>query len=183
MPDQDQADEIRAEYPGGVRRDENVGVEKTPSRNGAEHVVIREKSLGLRERHDAASHLVEEVERRLTAQRVAHHLVRVRRRWPRRSDTTMAMAAAGTVQIAKTPGVRGERARIEGSRSCVVDVVQAHKTGGTPERIRDVYPDLNLAQISRRALGGGRRWEPTGVGLARFPRLRGRLGPTRCRSV
>ena len=59
----------------------------------------------------------------------------------------MASAAARTVQIIKTPGVRGGRARVEGLRICVVDVVQAHKAGRTPEQIRSDYADLNLAQI------------------------------------
>ena len=55
--------------------------------------------------------------------------------------------AAKTVQIVKTPGVRGGKARIEGSRICVLDVVYAHKDALTPEQIRVEYPDLNLAQI------------------------------------
>ena len=56
-------------------------------------------------------------------------------------------AAAGTIQIVKTPGVRGGKARIEGSRICVLDVVYSHKAGLTPEQIRAEHPDLNLAQI------------------------------------
>lgn len=55
--------------------------------------------------------------------------------------------AAKTIQIVKTPGVRGGKARIEGSRICVLDVVYAHKAGLTPEQIQVEYPDLNLAQI------------------------------------
>ena len=54
---------------------------------------------------------------------------------------------AKTIQIVKTPRVRGGKARIEGSRICVVDVVYAHKAGLTPEQIQAEYPDLNLAQI------------------------------------
>ena len=59
----------------------------------------------------------------------------------------MASASARTVQIVRAPDVRGGRARIDGSRICVVDVVQAHKSGRSPEEIRVIYQDLNLAQI------------------------------------
>ena len=55
--------------------------------------------------------------------------------------------AVRTIQIVKTPGVRGGKARIEGSRICVLDVVYAHKAGRTPEQIHAENPDLNLAQI------------------------------------
>ena len=55
--------------------------------------------------------------------------------------------ATKTIQILKTPGVRGGKARIEGSRICVLDVVYLHKAGRSPEQIRVEYPDLNLAQI------------------------------------
>jgi uncharacterized protein (DUF433 family) len=55
--------------------------------------------------------------------------------------------AAKIVQIVKTPGVRGGKARIDGSRICVLDVVYLHKAGHTPEQIMVEYPDLNLAQI------------------------------------
>ncbi len=41
-----------------------------------------------------------------------------------------------TIQIVKTPGVRGGKARIEGSRICVLDVVYAHKAGLTPEEVQ-----------------------------------------------
>jgi uncharacterized protein (DUF433 family) len=59
-----------------------------------------------------------------------------------------AMSTVGkTVQIVKTPGVRGGKARIEGSRICVLDVVYAHKAGLTPEQIQVEYPDLHLAHI------------------------------------
>ena len=59
----------------------------------------------------------------------------------------MAMTAAKTVQIVKAPGVRGGKARIEGSRICVLDVVYLHKADLSPEQIRVEYPDINLAQI------------------------------------
>lgn len=59
----------------------------------------------------------------------------------------MATATMKSVQIVKTPGVRGGKARIEGSRICVLDVVYLHKAGRTSERIQVEYPDLNLAQI------------------------------------
>lgn len=55
--------------------------------------------------------------------------------------------AVKTVQIVKTPGVRGGKARIEGSRNCVQDVVYLHKRGLAPEQIQIQYPNLNLAQI------------------------------------
>jgi uncharacterized protein (DUF433 family) len=55
--------------------------------------------------------------------------------------------AVKTVQIVKTPGVRGGKARIEGGRICVMDVVYLHRAGRTPEQIQAEYPDLNLAQI------------------------------------
>ncbi len=55
--------------------------------------------------------------------------------------------AVKTVQIVKTPGVRGGKARLEGSRLCVLDVAYLHKAGLTPEQIQVEYPDLNLAQI------------------------------------
>jgi uncharacterized protein (DUF433 family) len=55
--------------------------------------------------------------------------------------------AAKTIQIVKTPGVRGGKARVQGSCICVLDVVYLHKAGLTPEHLRVEYPDLNLAQI------------------------------------
>ncbi len=62
--------------------------------------------------------------------------------------TVMATAAKIVYpQIVRTPGVRGGKARIEGSRICVLDVVYLHKAGRTPEQIQVEYPDLNLAQI------------------------------------
>ena len=56
-------------------------------------------------------------------------------------------SAVKTVQIVKTPGVRGGKARIEGTRVCVLDVAYEHRSGLTPEQIQVQYPDLNLAQI------------------------------------
>ena len=55
--------------------------------------------------------------------------------------------AVRTVQIVKTPGVRGGKARVEGSRICVLDIAYASKEGLTPEQIQDEYPDLTLAEI------------------------------------
>jgi uncharacterized protein (DUF433 family) len=52
-----------------------------------------------------------------------------------------------TVQIVKTPGVRGGKARIAGTRNCVLDVAYLHKEGLPPEQIQIQYPDLTLAQI------------------------------------
>jgi uncharacterized protein (DUF433 family) len=63
-------------------------------------------------------------------------------------DAVMATAARIVYpQIVKTPGVRGGKARIEGTRSCVLDVAFFHKAGLTPEQIQGHYADLNLAQI------------------------------------
>jgi uncharacterized protein (DUF433 family) len=59
-----------------------------------------------------------------------------------------AMAtAARTVQIVKTPGVRGGKARIDGTRICVVDVVRLHERGASPEEIRAELHGLTLAQV------------------------------------
>ncbi len=54
---------------------------------------------------------------------------------------------ARTVDIVKTPGVRGGKARINGTRVCVVDVVRRHEIGATPEQIVEAYPILTLAQV------------------------------------
>lgn len=54
---------------------------------------------------------------------------------------------AGAVQIVKTPGVRGGKARIDGTRVCVVDIVRHHERGATPEQIVEALPSLTLVQV------------------------------------
>lgn len=54
--------------------------------------------------------------------------------------------AAKTVQIVKTPGVRGGKARIEGTRICVMDVVASHQQGKSAEQILEYCPFLTLPQ-------------------------------------
>jgi len=49
--------------------------------------------------------------------------------------------------ISKTPGVCGGRACIDGTRVRVLNIVYLHKEGYTPEKMLEVYPSLNLAQI------------------------------------
>ena len=49
--------------------------------------------------------------------------------------------------ITKIPGVCGGRPAIDGTRVRVVNIVYLHKDGYTPERMREVYPSLDLAQI------------------------------------
>jgi uncharacterized protein (DUF433 family) len=52
-----------------------------------------------------------------------------------------------SVQIVKTPGVRAGKARIDGTRVCVVDVVSLHKRGAGSEQILESFPHLTLAQV------------------------------------
>ena len=49
--------------------------------------------------------------------------------------------------ITKIPGVCGGRPAIDGTRVRVVNIVYLLKHGYTPERMREVYPSLNLGQI------------------------------------
>jgi uncharacterized protein (DUF433 family) len=49
--------------------------------------------------------------------------------------------------VTKTPGVCGGRARVEGTRIRVYNVVFLHKDGASDETIRQAYPDLTPAQI------------------------------------
>ena len=49
--------------------------------------------------------------------------------------------------VAKTAGVCGGRARVEGTRIRVHNVVFLHKEGASDEKIREAYPDLTPAQI------------------------------------
>lgn len=55
--------------------------------------------------------------------------------------------AAKTVHIVKTPGVRGGKARIEGTRICVMDVVASHQQGKAADQILEHYPPLTLPQV------------------------------------
>src|SRR5262245_40828462 len=57
--------------------------------------------------------------------------------------------AAKTVysHITKDPEVCGGRACIDGTRIRVVDIACLQREGHTPEKMLDVYPSLNLAQI------------------------------------
>ena len=62
------------------------------------------------------------------------------------------MATAAKVihaHIVKTPGVRGGKARIDGTRVCVVDLVSLLQRGFTPEQMRTHYSDrpLTLAEV------------------------------------
>lgn len=51
--------------------------------------------------------------------------------------------------IVKTPGVRGGKARIEGTRICVMDLVYLHQRGMKPEEMREFHSDrpLSLAEV------------------------------------
>jgi uncharacterized protein (DUF433 family) len=51
--------------------------------------------------------------------------------------------------IAKTPGVRGGSACIDGTRISVRDIVRLHKWGMMPEEMREYYSDrpLTLAEV------------------------------------
>jgi len=51
--------------------------------------------------------------------------------------------------IVKTPGVRGGRARVAGTRITVADLVWLHKWGKTPDEMRAYYSDrpLTLGEV------------------------------------
>lgn len=51
--------------------------------------------------------------------------------------------------IVKTPGVRGGKAHIDGTRICVADLVWLEKACKTPEEMREYYSDrpLTLAEV------------------------------------
>jgi uncharacterized protein (DUF433 family) len=60
--------------------------------------------------------------------------------------------AAKTVDyphIVRTPGVRGGKARIDGTRICVVDVAIAYQQGHRPEEIQTCFSSrpLTLAEV------------------------------------
>jgi uncharacterized protein (DUF433 family) len=51
--------------------------------------------------------------------------------------------------IVRSPGVRGGKARIEGTRICVVDVAIAYQDGHKPEEIQTLFSSrhLTLAEV------------------------------------
>lgn len=61
----------------------------------------------------------------------------------------MASAKATIVysHITKDPEVCGGRACIDGTRIRVVDIACLQREGHAPERMLEVYPSLNLAQV------------------------------------
>jgi uncharacterized protein (DUF433 family) len=64
----------------------------------------------------------------------------------------MAATAAKAFEyghIVKTPGVRGGKARIDGTRICVVDVAIAYQQGHRPEEIQTYFASrpLTLAEV------------------------------------
>jgi uncharacterized protein (DUF433 family) len=63
----------------------------------------------------------------------------------------MATAAktAEYPHIVRTPGVRGGKARIDGTRICVVDVAIAYQQGHKPEEIQTYFSSrpLTLAEV------------------------------------
>lgn len=61
----------------------------------------------------------------------------------------MATAKAITVysHITKDPEVCGGRACIDGTRIRVLDIVCLQRQGDAPEKMLEVYPSLNLAQV------------------------------------
>jgi uncharacterized protein (DUF433 family) len=59
-----------------------------------------------------------------------------------------ASKAIAYAHITKEPGVRGGRACIDSTRIAVIDVVQAHSEGKTPEQIQELFAvKLTLAQV------------------------------------
>jgi uncharacterized protein (DUF433 family) len=65
-----------------------------------------------------------------------------------RMKLVMATAAKTVYShITKDPEVCGGRACIDGTRIRVVDIASLQREGYTPQRMLEVYPSLNLAQI------------------------------------
>jgi uncharacterized protein (DUF433 family) len=58
-----------------------------------------------------------------------------------------AKATISYPHVTKTAKVCGGRARIEGTRIRVYNVVFLHKEGASDETIHEAYPDLTPAQI------------------------------------
>jgi uncharacterized protein (DUF433 family) len=65
-----------------------------------------------------------------------------------------ALAVTSYPHIVKTPGVRGGKATIDGTRIAVVDVVIAYEQGHSPEAIRTLFSSrpLTLGEVAA-ALG------------------------------
>jgi uncharacterized protein (DUF433 family) len=63
--------------------------------------------------------------------------------------TALALKTDSYPHIVKTPGVRGGKARIDGTRICVKDIVQLQDEGMKPEEMRECYSDrpLTLAEV------------------------------------
>ncbi len=61
----------------------------------------------------------------------------------------MALKRDSYPHIVKTPGVRGGKAHINGTRICVKDIVHLHKWGKKPEEMQEYYSDrpLTLAEV------------------------------------
>lgn len=61
----------------------------------------------------------------------------------------MATAKATTVysHVTKDPEVCGGRACVDGTRIRVLDIVSLQHQGHAPEKMLEVYPSLNLAQV------------------------------------
>lgn len=61
-----------------------------------------------------------------------------------------ALAVTSYPHIVKTPGVRGGKARIDGTRIAVVDVAIAYRQGHSPETIRTLFSSrpLSLAEVA-----------------------------------
>lgn len=70
-------------------------------------------------------------------------------RTPAYNDGLAVPAKAVHAHVVKTPGVRGGKARIDGTRVCVLDLVYLLKRGFTPEQMRRHYSDrpLTLAEV------------------------------------
>lgn len=70
---------------------------------------------------------------------------------PREKRYNEAVMATATKivysHIMKDPEVRAGKACIDGTRVSVTDVVWLHLEGYTPEKIREEYPQLNMAQV------------------------------------
>jgi uncharacterized protein (DUF433 family) len=61
----------------------------------------------------------------------------------------LAVVAPDYPHIVKPPGVRGGKARIDGTRICVVDIVVLHQQGVWPHEMLEYYSSrpLTLAEV------------------------------------
>ncbi len=57
------------------------------------------------------------------------------------------MSETTTTRVESTPGVRGGKPRIAGTRICVCDVVIWTEQGRSPEEIVTDFPQLSLADV------------------------------------